>query len=130
MKNEHTHGECLKCVIVVCANAKRSAFGIVKMKYRILAENNRDRIGECLDKDYDEQEVDDEIDEESDAAAETHVMQEQSAAKKDTLLRAQQRLRAINQQDPHRIRYSQPPSQLCQTHPLATRFVAQNIFSA
>ncbi|XP_020290721.1 uncharacterized protein LOC109858148 isoform X2 [Pseudomyrmex gracilis] len=85
-------------------------------------ENNRDRISECLDKEYDEQEVDDEIDEESDAPAETHMMQEQSAAKKDALLRAQQRLRAINQQDPHRIRYSQHSPQLYQARPLATRY--------
>lgn len=100
------------------------------MKYLLnLAENNRDRISECLDKEYDEQEVDDEIDEESDAPAETHMMQEQSAAKKDALLRAQQRLRAINQQDPHRIRYSQHSPQLYQARPLATRFVTM-FFSA
>lgn len=74
--------------------------------------------------------MDDEIDEESDAPAETHMMQEQSAAKKDALLRAQQRLRAINQQDPsHRIRYSQHSPQLYQAHPLAARFVT-TFFSA
>lgn len=88
-------------------------------------ENNQERAGESLDKEYDEQEADDEIDEESDAPAEPHAIQ-RNAAKKDAMLRAQQRLRLMNQQqDSHRIHYSQHSPKLYQAHPSATRFVIQ-----
>ncbi|XP_071626646.1 uncharacterized protein [Temnothorax longispinosus] len=90
------------------------------------AENDRSlrsdkRIGESVNKEYDEQEADDEIDEESDAPAETEAIQ-RNAVKKDALLRAQ-RMRMINQQqDPHRIRYSQQSPKLYQTYHLPTRY--------
>lgn len=86
-------------------------------------ENDQERIGESVDKEYDEQEADDEIDEESDAPAEPHAVQRETA-KKDTLLRTQQRLRTVNQQqDPHKIRYQQHLPKLYQAHSLAARFV-------
>ncbi|XP_014484878.1 PREDICTED: uncharacterized protein LOC106749700 [Dinoponera quadriceps] len=84
--------------------------------------NDQERAVESLDKEYDEQEVDDEIDEESDVPAEPQTMQ-RDAAKKEALLRAQQRLRTINhQQDPHRIHYRQHSPRLHQAHTLATRY--------
>ncbi|KMQ95144.1 hypothetical protein RF55_4657 [Lasius niger] len=87
------------------------------------AENDQERVGESLDKEYDEQEADDEIDEESDAPAEPHAMQ-RNAVKKDASPRTQQRMQIINQQqNPHRIRYSQYSPKLYQAHPLPTRFV-------
>ncbi|XP_025987309.1 uncharacterized protein LOC105194575 isoform X2 [Solenopsis invicta] len=79
------------------------------------------RAGEPINKEYDEQEADDEIDEESDTPAETQAAQ-RKAVKKDALLRAQ-RMRMINQQqDPHRIRYSQQSPKLYQAYYLPTRY--------
>ncbi|XP_011155048.1 uncharacterized protein LOC105192544 isoform X2 [Harpegnathos saltator] len=86
------------------------------------AVNDHERIIEPLDKEYDEQVVDDEVDDESDVAAEPQTMQ-RNAAKKEASLRAQQRLRTINQQqDPHRIHYRQHSPRLHQAHALATRY--------
>jgi len=80
------------------------------------------RVSESINKEYDEQEADDEIDEESDAPVETQTIQ-RNAVKKDALLRAQ-RMRMINQQqDPHKIRYSQQAPKLYQAYHLPTRFV-------
>ncbi|KYQ48314.1 hypothetical protein ALC60_12642 [Trachymyrmex zeteki] len=90
------------------------------------AENNRSlrndkRVEESINKEYDEQEADDEIDEESDAPAETQAIQ-RNAVKKDALLRAQ-RMRMINQQqDLHRIRYSQQVPKLYPAYHLPTRY--------
>lgn len=83
---------------------------------------NDKRVEESINKEYDEQEADDEIDEESDAPAETQTTQ-RNAVKKDALLRAQ-RMRMINQQqDPHRIRCFQQPPKLYPAYHLPTRFV-------
>lgn len=85
--------------------------------------NDQETVLEPLDKGYDEQEVDDEADEESDVPAEPQVMQ-RDAVKKEALLRAQQRLRTINQQqDQHRTHYRQQSPRLHHAHTLATRFV-------
>ncbi|KYM99073.1 PREDICTED: uncharacterized protein LOC108777028 isoform X2 [Cyphomyrmex costatus] len=90
------------------------------------AENNRSRrndkrVEKSINKEYDEQEADDEIDEESDAPAETRAIQ-RNTVKKDALLRAQ-RMRMINQQqDPHRIRYSQQSPKLYPAYHLPTRY--------
>jgi len=70
-----------------------------------IADNDQDTIVEPFNKEYDEQEADDEV-EESDVPVESHATQ-RDAAKKEALLRAQQRLQIINQQqDPHRIPHS------------------------
>jgi len=83
---------------------------------------NDKRVEESINKEYDEQEADDEIDEESDAPAETQTTQ-RNAVKKDALLRAQ-RMRMINQQqDPHRIRCFQQSPKLYPAYHLPTRFV-------
>ncbi|XP_032672375.1 uncharacterized protein LOC116844651 [Odontomachus brunneus] len=85
------------------------------------AANDQEGVVESLDKEYDEQDVDDQVDDESDVPAEPQAMQ-RDAAKKEALLRAQQRLRTINQQqDPHRIHYRQHSPRL-QAHTLATRY--------
>ncbi|XP_011687714.1 PREDICTED: uncharacterized protein LOC105449941 isoform X2 [Wasmannia auropunctata] len=89
------------------------------------AENDRSlrgdkRVGEIINKEYDEHEADDEIDEESDAPAETQAIQ-RNLAQRDAL-RAQ-RMRMINQQqDPHIIRYSQQAPKLYQAYHLPTRY--------
>lgn len=85
------------------------------------AENDQERVGESHDKEYDEQEADDEIDEESDVPAEPHAVQ-RNVVKKDAPLRTQQRIEINQQQNPHRIRYSQYSPKLYQAHPLPTRY--------
>ncbi|XP_029159087.1 LOW QUALITY PROTEIN: uncharacterized protein LOC114931271, partial [Nylanderia fulva] len=86
------------------------------------AENDQERVGESLNKEYDEQEADDEVDEESDALAEPHAIQ-RNTVKKDASLRTQQRMQIINQQqNPHRVHYSQYSPKLYQAHPSPTRY--------
>lgn len=93
-----------------------------------IAVNDQEGVVESLDKEYDEQ--DDQADDESDMSAEPQAMQ-RNAAKKEALLRAQQRLRTINQQqDPHRIHYRQHSPRLHQAHTLATRFMTSIITHA
>ncbi|KOC68506.1 hypothetical protein WH47_10746 [Habropoda laboriosa] len=83
-------------------------------------EDDREETCEFLNKDYEEQEADDEIDEESDASP--LVRRAQRGGKNETLLRQPQRWRAMEQQtDSRRPRYQQCVP-LVQNHPSSPKY--------
>lgn len=83
-----------------------------------VAEDDREVPAEFLDKDYEEQEADDEIDDESDGSPQTH--RSPRGGKTEALLRQQRWGSAEQQPDTRKLRYQQHVAMI-HNHPSSPR---------